>query len=76
MDNFFIDITKKLNLKPYKNTNLTDVSVITLNFSNHTSIRKLQEFLPNIKHDDLNFSPVSLEDVTKEILNLNAQNNQ
>ena len=47
MNNFFINITKKLDLRPCKNSNLTDINVIISNFNNHGSIRKIREFFPN-----------------------------
>ena len=47
MNNFFINVTKKLDLRPSKNSNLTDINVIISNFNNHVSIRKIREFFPN-----------------------------
>ena len=36
MNNFFINITKNVNLKPCKYSSLTDINGITSNFDNHT----------------------------------------
>ena len=35
MNNFFKNITKNLNLKPYEDSSLTDINSITSNFDNH-----------------------------------------
>ena len=39
MNNFFIKITEDLNLKPHKDSSLTDINEITTNFHNHMSIK-------------------------------------
>ena len=65
-------ITKKLNLRPCKNSNLTDKNLISSNFSNYVRINKIREVFPNIKHGDLNFSPVYPEDLKKNN-NLNVK---
>ena len=36
MNNIFINITKNVSLKPYKDSSLTDINGITPNFDNHT----------------------------------------
>ena len=73
MNKFFINITKKLNLKPFKNSSDTDINQITSVFQNHVSVRKIQECFPNIKTNDFNFRQVSLKKVKSEILNLNIK---
>ena len=40
MNNFFINITKNLNLKPYKDSSLTNINGITSEFDSHISIKK------------------------------------
>ena len=40
MSKFFIKITKNLNLKPHKDSSLTDINGISSNFNNHISIKK------------------------------------
>ena len=67
MNNFFISVTKTLDLRPCKNSNLTDINVIISNFNKHGN------FFQIIEHSNLNISSVSLKDVEK-ILNLNAKN--
>ena len=73
MNKFFINITKKLNLKPFKNSSDTDINQITSVFQIHVSVRKIQECFPNIKTNDFNFRQVSLKKVKSEILNLNIK---
>ena len=73
MNNFFINITKNLNLKPYKDSSVTNINGITSNFDNHISIKKIKESFPNIVSGDFNFQEIAREDVKKEIINLNVK---
>ena len=67
MNKYFVNITKNLNLKaPIINTT-EDVQSLTKNYDNHISIRKLKEAYPEIVS-------VSLDEVKKEVLNLNPKN--
>ena len=74
MNNFFINITKNSNLKPYKDSSLTNINEITSNFNNYISIKVTKEFFPNIVSDNFNFQEVAREGVKKEIINLNVKN--
>ena len=65
MNNFFVNITKILNLKPHKDLLLTAINRITSNFDNHLSIKKIKESFPNTVSGDFNFQEVSREDVKK-----------
>ena len=66
MNKYFVNITKNLNLKaPIINTT-DDIQSLTKNYDNHISIRK-------IVPDSFNFKSVSLDDVKKEVLNLNPK---
>ena len=67
MNNFCMNITKNLNLKPCKDSSLTDINSITSNFDNHINIKKIKESFRNIASGDFNFKEVSRKDVTKEI---------
>ena len=40
MNNFFINITKNINLKPCKDSSQTDINAITSNFDSHMSIKR------------------------------------
>ena len=73
MNKYFINTTKKLNLKPFKNSSNIDINQITSVFKNHLSIRKIQECFPNIKANDFNFRQVSFKEVKSEISNLNMK---
>ena len=42
MHSLFKNITKNLNLKPYKDSSLTDINEITSNFDNHFIIKKIK----------------------------------
>ena len=73
MNKYFINVTKNLNLKtPIINT--TDsIQSLTKNYENHIGIRKIKEAHPEIVPDSFHFKSVSLEDVKKEVLNLNLK---
>ena len=73
MNNFFINVTKNLNLKSYKDLSLTDINEITSNFDNHISMKKINEYFPNIVSGDFNFQEISRENVKKEIINLDVK---
>ena len=73
MNNFLINITKDFNLKPYKDSSITNINGITSNFDNHVSIKKMKESFPNIVSSDFDFQEVAREDVKKEIINLNVK---
>ena len=63
MNNFFINITKNLNLKPYKDSSLTNINEITSNFDNHVSVKKIKESFPNIVSSDFNFQEFARENI-------------
>ena len=67
MNNFFINIIKNVNIKPYEDSSLTDINEITTNFDNHLSTKKIKESFPNIVSGDFNFQVVSREDVKKPL---------
>ena len=69
MNKCFINATKNLNLKPFKNSSDTDINQITCVSKNHVSIRKIQGCFANIKANYFNFRQVSLKEVKSEILN-------
>ena len=60
---YVINVTKNLNLKPYKDSSLTNINAITSNFDNHISIGKTKKPFPNIVSGGFNFQEVSREDV-------------
>ena len=73
MNKYFINITKNLNLKaPIINTT-DDIQFLTKNYDNRVSIREIKEAYPEIVPDSFHFKSVSLDDVKKEVLNLNPK---
>ena len=72
MNNVCINITKNLNLRPYKDSSLHDINGITSNSENHINIKKIKESFPN----NFSFQNVFREDVKKDIINLNIKNTQ
>ena len=60
MNDFYINTTKNLNFKPYKDSSLTDINEITSNFDNNISIKKIKESFPNIISGNFNFQAVSI----------------
>ena len=68
MNNYFINITKNLNLRPL-DKNKVDIDI----FENHISIKKIHETFPNIIPENFHFKEVSKDDVRKEIRNLNVK---
>ena len=73
MNKYFINITKNLNLKaPIINTT-DDIQFLTKNYDNRISIREIKEAYPEIVPDSFHFKSVSLDDVKKEVLNLNPK---
>ena len=73
MNNFSINITRNLNLKPYKDSSLTDVNEIISNVDNNISIKKIKKYSPNMVCGDFNFQELFWEDIKKEIINLIAK---
>ena len=73
MNDYFINITKNLDLKSSKKCTAKDLNSIVSEFDHHISIKKIKEFFPHINVNDFEFETVTMEDVKKEILNLNTK---
>ena len=69
MNNIFINITKNLNLKPHKDSTLTDINGITSNFDNHIIMKKIKESFPNTVFGDLIFRRF----LCRMLINLNVK---
>ena len=68
MNNYSINITKNLNLKPLdKNKVKIDM------FGKHISIKKIHEPFPNIIPENFHFKEVSKDSVRREIRNLDVK---
>ena len=73
MNNYFINITNHLNLKPHTAYSTMDIEQITSAFNNHASIKKIREVFPEISSNDLEFTKVMEQSAKNEILKLNTK---
>ena len=73
MNNYFINITKHLNLKPHTTSNTTEIEQITSAFNNHASIKKIREVFPEISSNNFKFTKVTKQSVKNEVLKLNTK---
>ena len=73
MNNYFINITKHLNLKPQTASNTMDIEQITSAFNNHVSIKKICEVFPEISSNNFEFTKVTEQSVKNEVLKLNTK---
>ena len=73
MNNYFINITKHLNLKPHTASNTRDIEQITSAFNNHVSIKKIRKVFPEINSNNFEFTKVTEQSVKNEVLKLNTK---
>ena len=74
MNNYFINITKNLDLKPLRVPNTKDIDKVTKHFDDHISVFKITEaYSEIIGEDNFNFKMVSMAEVKKEVLKLNSK---
>ena len=73
MNNYFISITKHLNLKPHTASNTMDIEQIISAFNNHVSIKKIREVFPEISSNNFEFTIVTEQSVKNEVLKLNTK---
>ena len=74
MNNYFINITKNLDLKPSTVPNASDLDEITKYFDDHISICELKKAYSEIlRKDNFSFKMVSMDEVKKEDLKLNSK---
>ena len=52
MNNYFINITKNLDLKPSTVSNTSDIDEITKHFDNHISVCKIKQTYSEILRED------------------------
>ena len=71
MNNFFINITKNLDLKSSKVCTAKDLNGNDSEFDDHISTKKIKQFFPDININGFDFETVTTNNVKKEILNLN-----
>ena len=65
MNNFFINITKNLDLKSSKKCTTKDLNSIVSEFDYPGGITKIKELFPDINVNDFEFETVTMEDVEK-----------
>ena len=74
MNNYFINITKNLDLKPSTVPNTSDIDEITKHFDDHISVCKIKEAYSDIlREDNFSFKMVSMDEVKKEVLKFNSK---
>ena len=73
MNNYFINITKHLNLKPHTASNTMDIEQITSAFNNYVNIKKIREFFAGIGSNNFEFTKVTEQIVKNEVLKLNTK---
>ena len=74
MNNYFINITKNVDLKPSTLPNTSDLDEITKQFDDHISMCKIKEAYSEIlREDNFSFKMVSMDEVKKEVLKLNSK---
>ena len=72
MNNYFLNITKYLYLKPRTTSNTMDIEQIISAFNNQVSIKKIREAFPEISSNNFEFTKVTEESVKNENLTLNT----
>ena len=75
MNNYFISITKNLNLKSSAVSNTSDIDKITKHFDDHISVcKKIKEAHSEISLEEtFNFKIVFMDKVQKVVLKLNSK---
>ena len=62
MNNYFINVTKNLDLKPLQVSNASDIDEITKHFDDHISVCKIEEVYSEIiQEDNFSFRMVSMD---------------
>ena len=74
MNNYFINITKNLDLKPSTDSNTSVTDEITKHFDDQISVCKIKEAYSEIlREDDFSFKMVSMDEVKKVVLILHSK---
>ena len=66
MNNFFINITKNLDLKSSKVCTAKDLNGNDSEFDDHISTKKIKQFFPDININGFDFETVTTNNVKKE----------
>ena len=74
MNNYFINITRNLDLKPLTISSTSDIDKITKPFGDHVSVCKIKEtYIESLREDHFSFKMVSMDEVKKIVLKLNSK---
>ena len=73
MNNYFIKITKHLNLNPHTTSNTIDIEKITSVFNIHVRIKKIRDASPEVSSNNFEFTKVTEESVKNVVLNLSTK---
>ena len=74
MNNYFINITKNLDLKPSTISNTSAIDKIAKHFDDHISVCKIKEaYSEFLQEDNFSFKMVSMGEVKKIVLELNSK---
>ena len=73
MNKYFVNITKTLHLKRSKNYDTNHINILTSEFNDHASIKKIKLSYPEIVPHTFDSTLVSPEDIKKEIMNLDVK---
>ena len=69
MNNYFINITKNLDLKPSTVSNTSDIDKITKHFDNYISVCKVKEaYIEILRENNFSFKMVPMDEVKKIVL--------
>ena len=68
MNNYFINITKNLDLKLLAVSNTSDIDEITKHFDDHISVCRIKEAYSEIlQEDSFSFKMISMDEVKKMV---------
>ena len=74
MNNYFIKITKNLDLKPSTVPNTSDIDEITKHFDDNISLWKIKEAYSEIlREDNFSFKMVSMGEINKIVSKSNSK---
>ena len=74
MNNYFINISKNLDLKPSAISNTSDIDKMTKHFDDRISVCKIKEaYGESLREDNFSFKMVSMDEVKKIVLKLNSK---
>ena len=74
MNNYFINITKNLDLKPSTVFNTNNIDEITKYFDGHISVCKIKKSYSEIlQEDNFSFNMVSMDEIKKVVMELNSK---